>query len=474
MDEREEAQLTRYFDSVRLAAKQIDSAKLDMAIRQGMEQSNNKRASSMLQRGWGWAAAGLLACLVLVVAFGANGSLNVRHSFSSIGTSTSYPDHILELMLPEMKPAVKELYQPIGKSGILDGTEVTIDGVMADGRTILVFYTLKDQTGKQAAKNISPGILNSDGGELEDYDIQQEWSFTNPSLDSRQVKHKSLQLIFDHGEAPTELIFTASLQSNIVGVGSSDNNGMVKLPISWSSQPYEGMIKEVPIQQALEVDGHSLLISQVTLRPLSTLIEFEPQQVVNSFKTENLKASLSNYSKGDPQSRRSYTAGYTLHQSMASNQQEKFLSGIAFNSLYYENWEEALLQIDVYGVYPDTKRTYQISIDTEKELASLGSGVDRVEVLPGNESTEVKLHIERNPDGDINTPLRLSPFFFDRHSSVFRLMQQEGPLSAQQEGGSAIFKFNLDSESYAQPLAFTLTETLGDHYKPQEFMIKLK
>ncbi|WP_178018867.1 DUF4179 domain-containing protein [uncultured Paenibacillus sp.] len=464
VDQEENQLFARYFDGVRLAEKQVRDEKLDAAIRRGLDKGKTLRGKWQLRRGLAWTAgaAGTLAvCLLLLFVWQNGGPLIGSSSPTTASQNDAVPSYVSSLMTSEMERAAEHgLYQPVGKSTEVAGTKVTVDGVLADGRTVVVFYSMVNPEDVKAVDNFYGSLIDKDGNIFINLPRQSGTSF----VDSKDVKHTYFKITFDQ-DAPTQ----AGLA---VDSRAINGNTSAKIPFEWSSRPYANLKKTIPVNQTATLYGKQMTVDHMVLRPLSTTLLFKPQKSVDKAMTDHLEAKLYLGEHREDQFWR-YTKSRGIlydYGNETGKISTPYLTGIDFESLYYTDWNEVTLQIDGFGT--PVSRTLNLAVDTDKkQLITPNPAVEKIEVVPGEQSLEVRFHMNKNPESKIALPYHLDDYFTDDEGTSNRILRENGSPSYRLDGEAETISFKLESRQYPQPLNFTLTETLD--YKPQQFKIPL-
>lgn len=467
VDREEDPLFARYFDGVRLAEKQVREENLDAAIRHGLDKGKTLRGKWRLRRGLAWTAgaAGTLAVCLLLLFIGQNAGLSVGLlSPTTASQNEVIPSYVSSLMTSEMERAAEHgLYQPIGKSTEVAGTKVTVDGVLADGRTVVVFYSMVNPEDVKAVDELFGHIVDDEqlfNGTI--YDPGTSF------VDSQDVKHTFFSVTFPEGNAPSKIIFG-------INSGSKRDQLVSQIPIGWSSRPYEGMEKIVPVKQTATVNRTKIAVREVSLRPLSTMIVFEPQMRTDVQMAVNLKAKLYLGEKQKNQFHYYTRSRGAIYDQESLSNNEVTLQGIDFESLYYSDWNEITLQIDGFGTLTKKERSFDLVIDTEKnQLLATDSAIHKVNVVPGQQSTLVRIYAEKKTKVDVGYPFQIKEEFTDHEGKKHRFLQEDGTPSYYLNGLTEIITFELEPKTYAQPLTISLTEVVDSTYKPQQFKIPLK
>nr|WP_167521236.1 DUF4179 domain-containing protein [Paenibacillus timonensis] len=464
VDREEDQRLARYFDGVRLAEKQIGNEQLDAAIRRGLEQGRSLRGKWQLRRGLAWTAgaAGTLAvCLLLLFVWPSGSPFVGSFLFSTTASPNKViPSYVSSLMTSEMERAAEHgLYQPINKSTEVAGTKVTVDGVLADGRTVVVFYSMVNSEDAKAVDNLYGYLIGNDGDIFINLPRQSGTSF----VDSKDVKHSYFKITFDQ-DAPTQAGF--ALDSKAI-----NGDALAKIRFGWNSRPYANLKKTLSVNQTAILYGKPLTVDQIVLRPLSTTLLFKPQKIVDKPMTDYLEAKLYLGEHGEDQFWRYTKSRGIIYDYGNGKTSTPYLSGIDFESLYYTDWNEVTLQIDGFGT--PVSRTLNLAVDTDKnQLIAPNPAVEMIEVVPGKQSIEVRLYMHQSAESKIAMPYRVEDHFTDDKGNTYRILSENDFPSYRLDDDVETISFKLESRQYSQPLNFTLTETLD--YKPQQFKIPLK
>ncbi|MGZ7445746.1 DUF4179 domain-containing protein [Paenibacillus sp. TH7-28] len=349
MVETRENQLVRYFDGARLAEQQVSESALASAIGAGLARGKAARRKRAVR--CGVVAAGVLACCLLIAA--------VWPVWPMPGTSIvmssqpGIPDYVLSQMTTPMEQAADQgLYQPINQSAETEGYKVTVDGVLADNQTMILFYTLENLSGAGESKDIYIDFLDANGNLLLAPDI---WKVSSYSVNNTErVKHGYTRLTFSDA-TPSHIIFTAG--SKFIPAAESS----VKIPIELDTSRYAGLERTVPVNQSAKIDGRHINIGDVILRPISTTIRFDPKVTVSIYEAVNMQAKLYLGEKKEKQFQY-YIKSRTAIYSGGQNEADALLSAIVFDSLYYEDWNEVTLQVDGWETSDYQPKEFKIKL----------------------------------------------------------------------------------------------------------------
>lgn len=463
VDREEDPLFAHYFDGVRLAEKQVREENLDAAIRHGLDKGKSLRGKWQLRRGLAWTAgaAGTLAVCLLLLFIGQNAGLSVGLlSPTTASQNEVIPSYVSSLMTSEMERAAEHgLYQPIGKSTEVAGTKVTVDGVLADGRTVVVFYSMVNPEDVKAVDNFYGYLIDMEGNLFINLPRQSGTSF----VDSMDVKHSYFKITFDH-DAPTQAGFAVDSRA-------INGDAIARIPFEWSSRPYANLKKTIPVNQTATLYGKQLTVDHIVLRPLSTTLLFKTQKNVDMSMTDHLEAKLYLGEHREDQFWRYTKSRGIIYDYGNGKTSTSYLSGIDFESLYYSDWNEVTLQIDGFGT--PVSKTLNLVIDTDKkQLITPNPAVEKIEVVPGEQSLEVRFQMNKNPRSKIGIPYHIEDYFTDDEGTSYRILRENGFPSYRLDGDVETISFKLESHPYSQPLNFTLSETLD--YKPQQIKIPIK
>lgn len=461
--QKEEWDLPRMLEDVRQAEERISDQRLEAAIRQGLELGKARRRKVGLRRRVTF-AAGVLAC-GLAVLFGwqlwppaDSGSIMV------MGNSpvSSIPERVLSMMPEAMKKAAEHgLYQPINKATEKDGYRLTVDGVLADNRTMVIFVTSENLNNTVTVKEIQGNFFNANEdawAEAEKYGLTSFGS--NLSYQDRNKPRKSYYYTLEFADTPGQMTFSEEVELDF---GSSSKKLDLSIPLQLDKEKFTNLEKSVPVNQVVQIGEHKLELTRAVLNPLSTTLEFK---ATSKLKKEGV---------GDLQDAKLYLGETRKDQfqyflvprggnSELLSSEARSLTAIRFDTLYYKDYSEVTLRAT--GITRNTAEKGKLIIDTEKQTLSPDSPLRLIEIKRTKDKTELHMQhsiTKQNPESTIS----FKGNFTDQNGKEYSI--KEGSFSKEDSS------ITISSQEYSNPLTFPYT-IYTDHIiqHPIEFRIKLK
>ncbi|WP_410772652.1 DUF4179 domain-containing protein [Fontibacillus sp. BL9] len=461
MDEVKE-RYAQLFEELRQSEEQAGEEQLNAAIRNGIKRGKQRRQRVTFLRRSGIVAGALAGFLLLFAVWQLEPSVKTGAVMGSSGSNI--PDYVQTLMTSNMKPAADHgLYQPVNRMAEKDGYRVTVDGVLADSRKMIVFFTTENLAANGSKSDLTPKLIGPDGKEM----IMPRFISSGQAVHDENISHSYYAVSFVDGwSTPDHFTFSGQISKDL---DPDAKQTTLEVPVQIDSGKYAEMERIVPIDQSATIQGNKITIAEMILTPLTTKVQIE-SDYASRYKSlgqiKNVKLYLGETKKDQFQyfliSRH---AEYKIRDGKAS------LSALHFDSLYYSDWNEVTLRGTGFSETSYTER--EVAIDTEKkQIKTSDSPIQLEDVIQGKNSTEIRLQYERK-DSDIAFFLELQNYFSDNNGAQFSI--KDGYPNYYSDESTVTISFYLKPGQYAQPLTFTLTSaTESDIKQPLEVNIKLK
>ncbi|UVI30565.1 DUF4179 domain-containing protein [Paenibacillus spongiae] len=314
----------------------IAEEKIVSAIRRGLEQG---KARSKPRRRWraGLSAGAVIACFVLLFAFTVRVSpvfANAMRDIPGIGAFVKLVEYDSAL-----RTAIdKDFMQLIGKTVEKDGIQLTVEGLIADERRLVVFYS----------SNITKG-----------------WGDTGISFSFYDEENKRLEgtLMFDYSSmgktaneprAPQDmvdlqLLNTVTMPKQVKMKAEVDDTVLeVEFPIDHSR--FEGLSQEMAIGKTVEIDGQKVTFETAKLSPLQLEVVVRNDSA-NSSQVKGFIHMVIEDERGEPWR---WTNAYGLPEGGRVYH---------FESSYFNRPKQLTIKAD--GIFTVPKQA-KLVIDTEK------------------------------------------------------------------------------------------------------------
>lgn len=444
MAEHEELDLTQLFENSRIAENTVDENKLDIALRSGMERGRMKRRSIVFKRRWG-IPAGVLACCLLLFAVLQLWN-PITHKDNVLGSQSDIPSYVSAMLTPEMKEAVKHgLYQPMNQTVTHGSYKVTIDGVLADDLTMVVFYTSENPPANVPIHTKNPHFVDKEGKSLEAV-IQFPDPLQNPPESPTNIEHGHYILEFYDGHTPEQFTFSGKWG---VGEQSDDTRVQFDIPVKLDPSIYAGLERTFEVNQTASISGHEFIITEATIRPLSTTIGIKYNNLSNKKIQRYLTPQLYMRSQSGDQMLDSKGASFSTING------EDLISSIYFPSLYYTKCDD--LSFLVSGIEESIGKDLKLVIDinTKNLISAPDSTVELLNVVHNKESIDLQLKVYRE-EFNASTALDLSYDFTDADGKSHSLKDGRSSTFSSNEDFDRV-TYQLKPGSYPQPLTFDIT-----------------
>jgi hypothetical protein len=451
----------------------IPEYKLQAAIKKGVERGNKQKRLKSGFKKWGLPTGAVVLYVLLFTL------ISLQPSWTKLGnqnvetTNTSsmenIPDYIVsQLNSQALQNAAKHgLYQPINQTSQQDQFSFTVDGVIADGKSATIFYTmnLKPESPWDSITAIS--FADENGNPL---DTIRNLSTEILNVGDEYSVHMSnkVTILCKSGELPSNLIMkavpklsklfsprwlTEEERKKIFDLGKEFQ---VSIPIKKSV--YSDLVKEIPINKQEQSANYDFIIEKAILHPLSTELQIKMNKpnvdLFHSFILPSLtitdgKTYLS-------------TKKISRIDSKAYKKDANTIS-VYFDSIYYLEHDTISLQAD--GIRSNFKEQPKLIIDTvKKELVSSPDLIhlESVKSYKANNTTEIELKITKHRSED--EPITFISELKDKNGVEYQPTQRRNSLNLSSDNKEfQTLRIELETKKYAQPLTLIVDNLYEEH-----------
>lgn len=463
---------------------------IDDRIRQGMELAK-RDLERRRRRKWRSLWTGIAAAFVVLVLAG---SIRVSPAFAAFVRDIPGMDYFVKLIADDrgLQDAVaNEWMQPVGLSDAHDGMRLTVDGIIADERRAVIFYTVKHENENEnenfAVRLSDIRVLQGDRTPLHgilSYGYE-DIGKTVGSKGEAGIRRGRVDVGLSAGDGsvlPDELIFSASLMAedtrsyvpfdekdrragdDLVGPeprkASPSTNWEVRIKIDKAK--FAAMKKVYPIGQTIDVQGHKLTFVQATVYPLQTVLEVktDPSNRMKFLDFADLRLA-------DEQG----TALKSGNGSGGADVNQRF---IYFESNYFDPPEHLYAEGELFRAWDTENSQVVIDLDREKLVSAPD---DRLKLEKVSRSASViQLHFSLTGIDEADNLIYsiLNTEYTDGDGKTYSMSGQSGMSSASVSAGDRKQKISyvISNKPYKQPLTFQVYQYPG--YLREKFRVQIK
>lgn len=460
MNRREEQRLIDYFQSSHIAEQSVEETLLNKAVAQGIQLGSRKRRSFIFRHRTGIMAGTLALCIGLFIFLWPRIDQGPSPATDKVGfTAPEYVKSQIKHNPAWLEAANHGLYQPINQTREQGGYRVTVDGVLADKRTMIFFYTAENKKENYIPTVNNPKFLGTDGRSLSG--SVEYGSFSNTGIINIIQDHFVLNF-YGKDITPDKFTFTGDWGPD---QASDTKRQQFEIPVKLDRSKFINLEKHIPVHQDMMIHGLEAAVDDATLYPLSTELGFS-YDTKNSRKIQQfLKPRLSIKVNG-----RLQEFGF---QGSTSKENRIGPEYMYFNSLYYTDFSS--LEFRSEGIEESLGDQLSIVVDTSKQelIHAPDNRVTLGDVITNSGSTEIQLQVRRDPSSpDPLSSLGLDTKFTDGSSNTHNLMNTSsesrltGPFASHSSNDAFdIYHYFIDTKSYPQPLTIPITSYPGNEIR---------
>ncbi|WP_019640590.1 DUF4179 domain-containing protein [Paenibacillus fonticola] len=444
---REEALLADYYKPYQAAAENIDEQRLENAIITGISAGQIRKQRLIRYRPWKFAGA-LLACCLILIAGWQLWELELKENAMFHAYRADIPDYAYNRMTSTLKEAAHHgLYQPINKTVTQGDYEVTLNGVIADRSTVVVFYTSVNLPGNTPIYASDVKLFDQQGTRL-NVDIQHSATEPEPGT-STNVQHgeftfTALDFTALEGSIPDKLSLTANWGHR---QASNELHELIKIPFQIDSSKYAGLEQRIEVNKSAAISDYTFTITEAILNPLTSRIYLQidgPEENLYQYLIRPVLLTSRNGSI------------HSLPVQMSMTGPDHLM--MQFDSISFSDWDE--LAFGASGMAEALGPDLKLVLDTEKQdvLSSPDSRVRLMRIIQNEEY--IDLHFEMDLDDDDRRFLRfeLDEMFTDGSGGQHSLILGRSSSSS---GSIETISYKIKPDNYIQPLTFNIRNYPG-------------
>lgn len=261
---------------------EVSKDKLYSAVQRGFEKAKKerllKRTTIIKRSSW---SIGIAA--ILLISFIT--SVNVSPVFANKVASIPGMERIVELIKQDsvLTAAVEnDFYQPLNISQEKGGISVTLDGVIADKRGMVIFYTVQSKK-KNLPLEIDYLKLNNEYNRNLPVHNTTFWSSGKPSIDEKIFSSMmTLETIENDKVSDGNLLWS-------IGLKSGDKVEQFQIPFKFKKSNVVSKIFD--LNKEVTIEGQRIIVERVTINPIraEVKLKIDPNNTKEIFSFRNLK-----------------------------------------------------------------------------------------------------------------------------------------------------------------------------------------
>ncbi|WP_337104384.1 DUF4179 domain-containing protein [Paenibacillus sp. YIM B09110] len=427
----------------------IEEAKLDAAIRHGLERGHRHAVTRSRRRISLKLGLSAVCILLLLTAF-----VRVSPSFAAIIKEIPGFAGFVELIQGDktlVSALDNEFIQPMSLTDEKNGFKLTVNGVIADDNRLVILYTGE-----------GPGITSET--EIEDFKLLKEnGEGVRGTIGFSQLggyKEEAGSVMYDY--------FDASLQEGEAMPENIDLN--VKLKDQWlrinvpiDHSRFKGMREEIAVNKVIELNGQRLTVKSAVITPLQVrvIVEADPS---NSLQINGLIDAVLKDEKGRI---------YKWKTGMGDYRTEMVYH---FQSSYFSKPKKLTFKAD--GVYmSDRDRLFVINTETGRTSETPDNRITYHGKQEDGNGYVLQIDMANLDETDQKLGyafLEHQGSFADASGKTYNLLDKDGTQIKWSAGGlePASYYYKIPMADYVQPLTFRVQQYPGYILKPISIAIK--
>ncbi|MBP2001406.1 hypothetical protein J2Z69_002451 [Paenibacillus shirakamiensis] len=449
MSRSEEDMLHELFKDSRTAQEQVSESLLNEAALKGTARA--QRSKNSIRKVVRWTGVGATLFVILLFI-----SLRMSESSTPIAPQ-SLPTPILFKAEPEVIASIKSnsawlqaanqgLYQPIHRTQENKGYKVTVSGVLADNRRLIIFVTTTKLSGVALHRERAT-FTDRNHTSL---DASYAPFLETTTLPNGSTRTRGYYVLDFYGQQQTPDM----LNINLWGADSetSIDRELVRLQLNVDASRFIHLDQVIRSNQRLLLNRHDIAFNRLIVGPLHSELELTYldtiQESIHSFIKPHLSIGTQTFPfQGSAQS------------SSASGPNHLF-----FESIYYVDHSAVTFQADGWIQNTAQSMTMKLNTDT-KQLIQVPDGRTTIkDVIHNTDYLELQFSVEKeeNSQAALSSQFVIAQQYTDASGKVYQAISPDPspgfPYAFTEDSNSKrryLYHYFIKNISYNQPLTFT-------------------
>ncbi len=255
--------------------------KVEMSVRNGFEKAKQeKKKKRIITHRSLWSVAMVALLFIAFVT-----SINVSPAFANKVSAIPGMERVVALVQNDkgLVAAVEnDFYQPINESQTQNGITVTLDGVIADKKGMVVFYTVNSEEKDLPIEIERLELLTQEYMNLPAYSTTFWGGASNIIRETEFSSKMTIEYMEGHWVYKNELLFTLGLNHK----GKVDN---FKIPFTFERSKLDS--KKIVLNKEVSIEGQNMKVKEILINPIraEVRIDVDPSNSMEIFSLNNLK-----------------------------------------------------------------------------------------------------------------------------------------------------------------------------------------
>jgi len=406
------------------------------------------------QKAWRFRKWGTFVACFLIVAF----IMTARVSPAVAAVLQQIPGlgYIVELIYYDkgLQSAVEnDFIQPLGVSDVHENVMFTVDGIIMDEASLVIFYTVENKRGEGTIDFSEVKIFDEKGQALKEVTISHS-SLGDPDQDGdRKIQSQINVNFYDHTLIPDRLLLKIKLREIMQEVPPElfthlASTWEVTIPVD--KDRFTGMKTVYEVNQSVFIEGQKITFEKVTVYPTRMILNvmFDPENNKKIFAFDDL--TLVN-EKGEEWGRILNGVTGSLP---GENQQSIF-----FQSNYFTQPKKLYLRGK--SIRALDKEDLRVTVDLDRGRIIEGPPnlvLDQIKV-PSVKETELVFSLKTNPEYEKHGFSIFSSEFTDARGKPFAIGKQGISLYSDNHRYDQTLMFTLPGrQSFLSPITFQIQD----------------
>ncbi|EGW36826.1 DUF4179 domain-containing protein [Desulfosporosinus sp. OT] len=423
---------------------------LDDYIRNGLDKGLKVQKARQFRK---WST--LVACLLLVVLIT---TVRVSPAVAAVLRQIPGLGYIVELINYDkgLQSAVEnDFFQPLGVSDEQEGVVFTVDGILMDESSLVIFYTVENKWGQSLVDLSEAKLFDEMGEPVKEVSIVS-YASADPDQDGDGKVHSQINVNFsDLTVIPNNLSVKVQLRKIVQDKSPQPSDTLSstwKIIIPVDKNKFTDMKKVYEVNQNVVIEGQKITFKKATVYPtrMALNVSYDPVNSKKIFAFDDL--TLVN-EKGEEWGR--------IMNGVTGSRPDENHEILFFQSNYFTEPKKLFLRGK--SIRALDKEELNVILDLEQERilkAPPNLVLDHIVKTSSRKVAELSFLLKTNPEYDKEHGFNIFPFIFSDARGQSLDTGEHGMLSHSEKPGydQTITVTFPDNISYQSPITFQIED----------------